>query len=70
MMQKLFSIGDVINGYCNGYFGRDDYYEKICVMVTNRYAVFQYLNGEWKGQAVVLNYDESLEELIAEWKID
>ena len=68
MMTKLFNIGDRITGFCNGYFGRDDYDDKICVMVCDRYAVFQYLSGEWNGYATVLNYKKELENLVNEWK--
>ncbi len=57
-MLQLFKVGDEIEGFCNGYFGRDDYEAKVCVMVTPKYAVFQYGNG----MATVLNYTERLEK--------
>ena len=57
-MLKIFSVGDVIGNYCNGYFGRDDYEDKTCVMVTPKYAVFQYEDG----QGTLLNYREGLED--------
>jgi len=57
-MLQIFQVGDVIENYCNGYFGRDDYERKVCVMVTPKYAVFQYEDG----QAAVLNYSEGLEK--------
>ena len=70
-MNKLFNVGDKIHGFCNGYFGRDDYDEKLCIMVTNKYAVFQYLDGEFEGNATVLNYPDRLdEETVTEWKQD
>ncbi len=55
-MFQVFKIGDEIGGYCNGYFGRYDYENKICVLVTSKYAVFQY--GD--GRGTILNYEESL----------
>lgn len=55
-MLQIFQIGDEIQGHCNGYFGRDDNSNKMCVMVTSKYAVFQYENGH----ATVLNYTERL----------
>lgn len=68
MMTKLFNIGDKITGFCNGFFGRDDYDSKICVMVSDKYAIFQYIDGEWEGYATVLNYKDGLENCINEWK--
>lgn len=80
-MLELFKVGDIIFGYCSGYFGRDGYDNKVCVMVTPRYAVFENMTGELfeKGDAVTLNYtelctsDKSHEEIIkmvAKWKIE
>ena len=59
-MMQWFSIGDEIGGYCNGYFGRDDYEDKTCVMVTPKYAVFEREDGS----ATVLNYSEGLENVV------
>lgn len=68
-MKKYFSTGDVIYGYCNGVFGRDDYDQKVCVKVTKKYAIFQYLDGEWKGNAVALNRPKRLsKKMVKEWK--
>lgn len=65
-MLQLFTAGDVIKGYCNGFFGRDDYKTKTCVMVAVKYAVFEYQDGF----AVTLNYDDKYfdKERIAKWK--
>ena len=69
MMLQLFKIGDMLYGFCNGYFGSADYDNKVCVMVTPEYAVFQYINGFSVGKGVVLNYDTGLtKELINNWK--
>ena len=62
---KLFTVGDTIHGYCNGYFGRDDYDDKTCVMVTNKYAVFE----NEAGYATVLNANQHISPSdVAEWK--
>lgn len=69
-MDKLFNIGDTIYGYCNGYFGRDDYDDKICVLVNSKYAVFQYTDGEMEGKATVLNYRDNItKDDVDNWKI-
>ena len=67
--RQLFKAGDIIQGYCNGAFGRDDYDSKICVFTADDFAVFQYLNGYRSGQATVLNevsrWDE---ETVYNWR--
>lgn len=63
-MLQLFKPGDVIYGYCNGFFGRDDYEEKVCVFVMPKYAVFQYEDGG----GTVLNYDERFANSVSDWK--
>ena len=66
-MLQVFKLGDEIGGYCNGYFGRDNYTSKICVMVTPTYAVFESVE---KRDAQVLNWDIDTTPLLAvgEWK--
>jgi len=64
---NLFNVGEKIYGFCNGYFGRDDYEDKLCILVNNKFAVFVYDNG----YATVLNYIKALDiETVNEWKID
>lgn len=68
-MQSFFSVGDVIRGFCNGFFGRDDYEEKVCILCTTNYAVFQYLTGSEKGFATILNDPKRLNmEMVNLWK--
>jgi hypothetical protein len=65
-MSPIFSVGDTIEGYCNGYFGRDDYKLKTCTYITHKYAVFEYQDGT----AVALNFDEWLEETdFSDWDL-
>ena len=68
-LNEFFNVGDRTYGFCNGYFGGDDYCPKICVMVTSKYAIFQYLDGNWEGEAVALNNPELLtKKSVTEWK--
>lgn len=55
-MLRLFKIGDKIGGFCNGFFGRDDYKDKTCIFVACKYAIFEYEDGT----ATVLNYENRL----------
>ena len=67
-MKNLFSPGDIIYGYCNGAFGRDDYDTKTCIFVNNNYAVFQ--NDE--GYGTILNKQDKkwlTIESVEGWKI-
>lgn len=68
-MANFFNIGERVYGFCNGYFGRDDYDTKLCIMVTSRFALFVYVDGEFEGNAVVLNNPERLDiDMVKEWK--
>ena len=71
-MYDFFKIGDVIGGFCNGAFGRDDYDNKVCVLSTLTYAVFEY--SEKREYAVVLNLSDVNkwinETIVNEWKED
>ena len=58
-MSKPFRVGDRIGGFCNGYFGRDDYEDKTCVFVSSYFAVFQNRDGH----GTLLNYDSLATEL-------
>ena len=51
---ELFNLGERINGYCNGWFGRDDYETKTVISIQPKYVLFMYDDG----QAAVLNIDE------------
>ena len=62
-MLQIFNVGDEITGYCNGYFGRDDYNDKVCVFVTKDYAVFE----DNTGHGSVVNLSEWLFEESRNW---
>ena len=69
-MNEFFEVGDKLFGFCNGYFGRDSYDTKICVLVKEFYAVFLLLDGPYEGHANVLNDPSRLNvEEVKEWKI-
>lgn len=63
-MMQIFKIGDRIGGYCNGYFGRDDYDNKTCVFVALKYAVFE--NEDRCGS--ILNLTDGLDECVKNWE--
>ena len=45
-MLQLIKPGDVLHGYCSGFFGGDDYDTKTCVKVSPKYAVFENEEGD------------------------
>lgn len=53
-MHHLLKVGDVLKGYCGGFFGRDDYEDKTALIVVTKFAVLGYKNGN----AVVMNFSE------------
>ena len=70
-MNETVKVGDRISGYCNGYFGRDDYESKICVMVTNRYAVFEYLDKtDYENIGAVILTSSPIKDEYTEWKAE
>ena len=57
-MMQIFKLGDELTGFCNGHFGRDDYEDKTCIMVTPKYAVFECHET---GIGRIINYTDGLE---------
>lgn len=69
MMKSLFRKGDIISGYCNGLFD-DGNREKTCVIVKEKYVVFEYNDGN----GIVLNYSSNMEnihvdDLYSDWAL-
>ena len=60
------NIGTKIYGYCEGYFGRDDYKDKIIIFEGPKWIVCAYLD---KDEITCLNFDsaEEKEECIKKW---
>ena len=44
--KNFFEVGDIIKGFCNGYFGRDDYNNKIVIMVKEDLVLFKYIESD------------------------
>ena len=41
--RKYFEVGDIIYGFCNGFFGRDDYNDKEVFHVSKHNIIFKYI---------------------------
>lgn len=66
------NVGKIIYGFCNGYFGRDDYDTKIIVFETDCSICCRYVTDEkWrsKGWLTCANFDspEEKQEYIDSW---
>lgn len=71
----MSNVGKIIYGYCNGYFGRDDYETKVIVFETECSICCRYLDDEdWrkKGWLNCANFDsaEEKQERIDRWEKD
>lgn len=63
------NIGKRIYGFCNGYFGRDDYDDKIIVYETELAICCIYVDDEFYGVLAVANFNNEKEkqDYINEW---
>ncbi len=81
-MKDLFEIGEILYGYCNGYFGRDSYEDKVVEAVGKDWVVCRDESGmihfaTFDGSKMILtrlptrNEDDfiTFEEMIKKWKI-
>lgn len=63
-------VGTKIYGYCNGYFGRDDYDDKIIILEGRRWIVCAYLDtdNDW---ITCVNFDSEEEKIerIKDWSV-
>jgi len=68
----MCNLGKTIYGFCNGYFGRDDYETKVIVYETSKSICCRYEDRSLKGILTVANFDseEEKNELISEWEND
>lgn len=67
---SLINVGDILYGYCDGYFGRDSYEEKIILHFGKDYIV---VREKYSNQVLVANLDENINEpevrkMIEKWK--
>ena len=62
------NIGTTIYGYCNGYFGRDDYEDKIILFEGPTWIVCRYISNEY---ITCVNFRSEAEknELIQDWRV-
>lgn len=68
----MTNVGKIIYGFCNGFFGRDDYDDKIIVFETDKAICCTYVDDRYKGILVTANFESSKEkqEYINEWCVD
>ena len=64
----MSNIGVKLCGYCNGYFGRDDYEDKIIIAEGKKWILCSYL-GIDNDRVTCVNFDteKEKEERIKEW---
>ena len=64
-------VGTKIFGYCNGYFGRDDYEDKIIILDGRKWIVCAYLNP-YNDRVTCVNFDSEKEkrECIERWSVE
>lgn len=63
-------VGTKIYGYCNGYFGREDYDDKIIIFEGKKWIVCAYLDTD-NDNVTCLNFDseEEKEACIKRWSV-
>lgn len=64
----MSNIGRLIFGFCNGFFGRDDYATKIIIFETDTAIVCRYLDED-DNYITVANFDsrEEKQKYIDDW---
>lgn len=53
-------VGTKIYGYCEGYFGRDDYDDKIIILESRKWIVCSYLDND---RVTCINFDTEKEKI-------
>jgi hypothetical protein len=61
------NIGTKIYGFCNGYFGRDDYTDKIIIAEGKNWIVCAYLDDSDNVTFVSFNNEKEKQECINKW---
>ena len=61
-------VGTKIYGYCDGYFGRDDYSDKVIILEDKKWIVCLYLDTD-NDRVTCVNFDTEEEkiEYIKNW---
>ena len=59
-------VGTKVYGYCDGYFGRDDYSDKVIILEDKKWIVCLYLDND---RVTCVNFDTEEEkiECIKSW---
>lgn len=62
-------VGTVIYGFCNGYFGRDDYEDKIIILEGKTWIVCKYFSSD---TVTCCNFDSEDEkiECVKQWQVN
>ena len=60
------NVYKIIRGFCNGYFGRDDYDDKMIILEGEKWIVCRYLDQD---MVTCVNFDsaEEKQRCIDEW---
>ncbi len=73
MNTNMTNVGRFIYGYCNGYFGRDDYYDKIIIAEGDKWIVAKRTDPDYPFfdtvEAVNFRNAEEKQELIEDWSV-
>jgi hypothetical protein len=67
MFQKDRYVGVSIYGFCNGYFGRDSYSDKIIIASGEDWIVAK--NAEGVAEFASFEDGEEMDELIINWNV-
>lgn len=64
-------VGKKIYGFCNGYFGRDDYKDKIIILEGEKWIVCTYLDRNI-DYVTCANFDSKEEKIkcVTQWNKD
>jgi len=68
----MTNVGKTIYGYCNGFFGRDDYADKIIIAEGENWIVCKYCDDLDSGKVTFADFEDEdeKEKLIATWHKD
>lgn len=66
------NIGKIIYGFCSGWFGRDDYNDKIIIAEGENWIVCKYVDGIDSNEVTFASFKSKEEKnnKIEEWSIE
>lgn len=65
-LDNIFRVGDVLYGYCEGYFGRDSYDEKTVEAVGHDWMIVR----ENKHPVALLEVPDGIEAMAIQWQME